>query len=85
MLYLRRHEEGQIISREAKVHWFCARGSYQTQTWSAFGDKFRRLKSIRVLSRLGNRTRNPKTNFNAEISVLGFSVFRFLRKSEKRT
>ena len=44
MLYLRRHEEGQIISREAKLHWFCARGSYQTQTWSAFGDKFRRLK-----------------------------------------
>ena len=42
MLHLRRHEEGQIISREAKVHWFGARGSYQTQTWSAFGDKFRR-------------------------------------------
>ena len=42
MLYLRRHEEAQIISREAKVHWFCARGSYQTQTWSAFGDKFGR-------------------------------------------
>ena len=41
MLYLRRHEEEQIISREAKVHWSGARGSYQTQTWSAFGNKFR--------------------------------------------
>ena len=53
MLYLRRHEEGQIISREAKLHWFCARGSYQTQTWSAFGDKFRSKKVLGCF-RLGN-------------------------------
>ena len=74
MLYLRRHEEGQIISREAKLHWFCARGSYQTQTWSLLAIN---LDGKKVLGCF--RLRNLDLDFKIRISDLQSNA-----KSENR-
>ena len=51
-------------------------------TWGAFDSKIW-IQIFKSGFRICNRTRNPKTDFNAEISVLDFHFYRSIGKSEK--